>query len=179
MKVDHLCSSMGTSQRIASLLDHSFGNYMDKYLDKVNKAAHDFSIGSLIPHDRTSVNRNTVQEIYDYTQKQYIRNKDIESAAAAGIKEIQRRLSKVHPRQGTDLYRTKLRWDDFFVSSAYCHWPDVSSFELFQKMLEKFYSSLASGKENHVRLLFASGGKDSIRNYDAYYDRCEDWYVYI
>lgn len=173
MKVDYLCSSMETSQKMTSLLDHAFDNYMDAYLDKVNKAVYQFSTSPLSRHDRISINRDTIMQIYDYTKGQYFQTKDIESAATAGIKEIQNKLNTIHASYGSHMYWNKINWGSYFESNYANSGRNATSFECFQKVLDVFYTSISSGKESRIQLLFAPGGKTSTWNYSS-----DSWPIY-
>ncbi len=160
MKTDYLTKQAGLSGKMQNLLQDTFQNYKDKYVDLLEQMLREKAAHFHTPL-KTGVDREEISEIYEYTMNQYRQSGDILGAFTKGAKHARSIFeAKFSDRSGIPGgYSAKYEWDNFFGRSSYAGIEkEDSMYEKYRKSISRFMESLESGENHKVNLLFNSSG---------------------
>ena len=110
---------------------------------------------------KTSINRDEVSAIYEYTMNQYRQSGDILDAFMKGAKHAQSIFeANFSDRAGSPgSYSAKYEWDNFFDQSEYTGMGKSDTMEeKYRKSISRFIQGLESNDNKEFHLLFGSSG---------------------
>lgn len=160
MKTDYLTKQGNLSATMQSLLQDTFQNYKDKYVDLLEQMLKEKAAHFNTPM-KTSVDRQEIAAVYEYTMNQYRQSEDILDAFTKGAKRAQSIFeSNFSDRAGAPgSYSAKYEWDNFFEQSQYTGIAkDNTMYEEYRKSISRFIQSLESDDNKKIHLLFNSSG---------------------
>ena len=132
MKTDYLANQGNLSGNMQNLLQDTFQNYKNKYVDLLEQALKEKARGFNTPM-KTNINREKAAAVYEYTMNQYRQSGDIPDAFTKGAKHARSIFeADFSDRAGTPgSYSAKYDWDNFFEQSKYTSVPKTDS--LYEK----------------------------------------------
>ncbi|MEY8338147.1 hypothetical protein AALB16_08980 [Lachnospiraceae bacterium 62-35] len=160
MKTDYLTKKAGLSGNMQNLLQDAFQNYKDKYVDLLEQMIREKAKQFNTPL-KTSVDREEISAVYEYTMNQYQQSEDILDAFTKGAKHARSIFEeKFSDRAGNPgSYSAKYEWDNFFDQSNYTGIAkEDSMYEKYRKSISRFMESLESNENNKISLFFNSSG---------------------
>lgn len=160
MKTDYLTEKAGLSGNMQKLLQDTFQNYKDKYVDLLEQMNREKAKQFHTPL-KTSIDRKELSAVYEYAMNQYRQSGDILDAFTKGAKYAQSNFeANFSDRAGSPgSYSAKYEWDNFFGQSKYASVSnEYSMYEKYRKSISRFMESLESGGNKKINLLFNSSG---------------------
>ena len=160
MKTDYLANQGNLSGKLQNLLQDTFQTYKDKYIDLLEQALKEKATHFNTPM-KTSIDREEVSAVYEYTMNQYRQSGDILDAFMKGAKHAQSIFeANFSDRAGSPgSYSAKYEWDNFFDQSKYTGMAkDDTMEEKYRKSISRFIQGLESDDNKKFHLLFGSSG---------------------
>ncbi len=160
MKTDYLTKQGNLSGKLQNLLQDTFQNYKDKYVDLLEQTLKEKATHFTTPM-KTSINRDEVSAVYEYTMNQYRQSGDILDAFMKGAKHAQSIFeANFSDRAGSPgSYSAKYEWDNFFDQSEYTGMGKSDTMEeKYRKSISRFIQGLESNDNKEFHLLFGSSG---------------------
>lgn len=160
MKTDYLANQGNLSGKLQNLLQDTFQTYKDKYIDLLEQTLKEKATHFNTPM-KTSIDREEVSAVYEYTMNQYRQSGDILDAFMKGAKHAQSIFeANFSDRAGSPgSYSAKYEWDNFFDQSKYTGTAkDDTMEEKYRKSISRFIQGLESDDNKKFHLLFGSSG---------------------
>lgn len=159
MKTDSLIRNTGIGAEMSSLIKNSANVYMDKYLNRLDENLAYAADRTKSPEIKRSLNREAISRIYRYTMDQYQDSNDIKAAFQKGAQQAVSNFNSQYNSKG-GAYFEKVYWDQFDNIPQYAtNVKELSDYEKYSILIDRFTDSLKSGKTKNIELLFASGGR--------------------
>jgi hypothetical protein len=159
MKTDYMTTHTGISNHMASLINQSLNSYIEKYLDRMDKALEETAQRSSVPNMRSKLERQSVYQIYQYTMKQYKSSGNILKALADGAEYAQNESLR---KADSDVSE----WNRFFIgknSNGLGRYESgLSEFQKYAGSIGYFINSLKSGNPKDIDLIIGRNGDISI-----------------
>lgn len=159
MKTDLLIRKTGIGAEMSSLIKNSANVYMDKYINRLDENLANAADRTNLPGIKRSLNREAINRIYRYTLDQYQDSNDIKAAFQKGAQQaVSDFNSQYNGKAG--FYSDKVYWEQFDNIPQYAtNVKELSDYEKYSILIDRFTDSLKSGNTNNIELLFASGGR--------------------
>ncbi len=174
MKTDYLTKRGNLSKKLQNLLQDTFQNYKNTYVDLLEQTLKEKAARFFTPM-KTGIDRKEVSGVYEYTMNQYHQSGDMLDAFMKGAKHAQSSFeSKFLDRAGSPgSYWAKYEWDNFFDRSQYTGMAkDDTMEEKYRKSISRFIQSMepednptkrvtgafAWNRDKKLHLLFGSSG---------------------
>lgn len=159
MKTDLLIRKTGIGAEMSSLIKNSANVYMDKYINRLDENLANAADRTNLPGIKRSLNREAISRIYRYTLDQYQDSNDIKAAFQKGAQQaVSDFNSQYNGKAG--FYSDKVYWEQFDNIPQYAtNVKELSDYEKYSILIDRFTDSLKSGNTNNIELLFASGGR--------------------
>lgn len=160
MKTDYLANQGNLSGKLQNLLQDTFQTYKDKYIDLLEQTLKEKATHFNTPM-KTSIDREEVSAVYEYTMNQYRQSGDILDAFMKGAKHAQSIFeANFSDRAGSPgSYSAKYEWDNFFDQSKYTGTAkDDTMEEKYRKSISRFIQGLESDDNKKFHLLFGGSG---------------------
>ena len=160
MKTEYLAEHGKLSGSMQILLQKTFNNYKEKYIDMLEQTLKEKAGGYSTPM-KTDISKGSVSAVYDYTMSQYRQSKDIMDAFSKGAKHAQsffeKRFSPENGKPGN--YSAWYDWNQFFDQSQYTNRKgEDCMYGKYEKSINRFLQSLENGEGGNLHLLFGSSG---------------------
>ncbi len=153
MKTEYLAEHGKLSRNMQTLLLSAFDNYKKGYTDILEQGLKERA--KAFPTQlKTSVDRDRISAVYQYTMSQYRQSKDMMAAFAKGAKQAQALFDK---QSGN--YSARYEWNHFFDQSQYTNIKgEDCMYGKYEKSISRFQQSLEQGDGGKLHLLFGSSG---------------------
>ena len=159
MKTDSLIRNTGIGEEMSSLIKNSANVYMDKYINRLDESLANAADRTKLPGIKRSLNREAISRIYRYTLAQYQDSNDIKAAFQKGAQQAVSDFNSQYNSKG-GFYSDKVYWDQFDNIPQYAtNVKELSDYEKYSILIDRFTDSLKSGNTKNIELLFASGGR--------------------
>ncbi|WP_277409593.1 hypothetical protein [Lacrimispora xylanisolvens] len=159
MKTDSLIRNTGIGEEMSSLIKNSANVYMDKYINRLDENLANAADRTKLPGIKRSLNREAISRIYRYTLAQYQDSNDIKAAFRKGAQQAVSDFNSQYNSKG-GFYSDKVYWDQFDNIPQYAtNVKELSDYEKYSILIDRFTDSLKSGNTKNIELLFASGGR--------------------
>ena len=159
MKTDLLIRKTGIGAEMSSLIKNSANVYMDKYINRLDENLANAADRTNLPGIKRSLNREAISRIYRYTLDQYQDSNDIKAAFQKGAQQAVSDFKSQYNSKG-GFYSEKVYWEQFDNIPQYAtNVKELSDYEKYSILIDRFTDSLKSGNTNNIELLFASGGR--------------------
>lgn len=159
MKTDSLIRNTGIGEEMSSLIKNSANVYMDKYINRLDESLANAADRTKLPGIKRSLNREAISRIYRYTLAQYQDSNDIKAAFQKGAQQAVSDFNSQYNSKG-GYYSDKVYWDQFDNIPQYAtNVKELSDYEKYSVLIDRFTDSLKSGNTKNIELLFASGGR--------------------
>ena len=159
MKTDLLIRKTGIGAEMSSLIKNSANVYMDKYINRLDENLANAADRTKLPGIKRSLNREAISRIYRYTLAQYQDSNDIKAAFQKGAQQAVSDFNSQYNNKG-GFYSDKVYWEQFDNIPQYAtNVKELSDYEKYSILIDRFTDSLKSGNTNNIELLFASGGR--------------------
>lgn len=159
MKTDLLIRKTGIGAEMSSLIKNSANVYMDKYINRLDENLANAADRTNLPGIKHSLNREAISRIYRYTLDQYQDSNDIKAAFQKGAQQAVSNFKSQYNSKG-GFYSEKVYWEQFDNIPQYAtNVKELSDYEKYSILIDRFTDSLKSGNTNNIELLFASGGR--------------------
>ena len=144
---------------MSSLIKNSANVYMDKYINRLDENLANAADRTNLPGIKHSLNREAISRIYRYTLDQYQDSNDIKAAFQKGAQQAVSDFKSQYNSKG-GFYSEKVYWEQFDNIPQYAtNVKELSDYEKYSILIDRFTDSLKSGNTNNIELLFASGGR--------------------
>ena len=167
MKTDYLANQGNLSGNMQNLLQDTFQNYKNKYVDLLEQTLKEKAKGFNTPM-KTSINRENVAAVYEYTMNQYRQSGDILDAFTKGAKHARSMFeTNFSDRAGSPgSYSAKYDWDNFFEQPKYAAVPKVDSmYEKYKNSINRFLGNMKSDSHEITRLFFNGPGDYGLNQF--------------
>lgn len=115
IKTDYFTQHAQISDSMAGLIKRSYQNYKEAYLDTIDERIAE----NRLPGQRQSLDRESINEVYNYTIEQYKSTGDTMEAVIAGAKYGQEQYNKKFSQGIRENYLKHYDWNQFFSDSSY------------------------------------------------------------
>ncbi len=160
MKTEYLAEHGKLSGSMQELVKSTFGNYKKKYTDLLEQLLKEKAKGFNTPM-KTSIDRDRVSAVYEYTMAQYQQSEDIMDAFTKGAKQAQSLFGKNFTSENgkPGNYSARYEWNQFFDQSRYTNIKGGDcTYGKYEKSIDRFLQSLEQSNEGKLHLLFGSSG---------------------
>ena len=167
MKTDYLANQGNLSGNMQNLLQDTFQNYKDKYVDLLEQMLKEKATHFNTPM-KTSINRQEVSAVYEYTMSQYRQSGDILDAFTKGAKHARSIFeANFSDRAGSPgSYSAKYDWDNFFDQSKYTSIAKTDSlYEKYSNSINRFLGNMKSDNHEMTRLFFNGPGDYGLNQF--------------
>ncbi|MCI9101351.1 MAG: hypothetical protein HFH58_16265 [Lachnospiraceae bacterium] len=167
MKTDYLARHGNLSGNMQNLLQDTFQNYKNKYVDLLEQTLKEKARGFNTPM-KTNINRENVAAVYEYTMNQYRQSGDILDAFTKGARHARSMFeTNFSDRAGSPgSYSAKYDWDHFFEQSNYTSVPKTDSlYEKYRSSINRFLGNMKSDSHEITRLFFNGPGDYELNRF--------------
>ncbi|MFW6679965.1 hypothetical protein ACOAOT_20225 [Lacrimispora sp. AGF001] len=159
MKTDSLIKKTGIGTDMSALIKNTAHVYMNQYLNRLNENLANAAASYNVPGAKRSLDLDAVNSIYGYTLDQYQDSDDIKASFQKGAERAKSDFYSQYSNKGGS-YSEKIHWDQFFNVPQYAtNAKELSYYEKYNVLIDRFTDSLKTGTTGSIELLFAPGGR--------------------
>lgn len=159
IKTDYLIKKTGIGTDMSALIKNTAHVYMNRYLNRLDENVANAADRYNAPDVKRSFDHDAVNRIYRYTLDQYQNSGDIKTAFQKGAQRAKSDFYSQYSNKG-GFYSEKIHWDRFFNVPQYAtNAKELSQYEKYNVLIDRFTDSLKNGSTGNIELLFATGGR--------------------